>query len=153
MTAKTRDAADGATQAKSLAGETSVAAVRGTDDMTRMEQAIGEIRIATQSVSRIVKTIDEVAFQTNLLALNAAVEAVRAGEAAAGFAVVADEFAIWPRKVRRPPKKQLRWAGLPMQPVNSVPVSSGSVLRSPNSVRLRKGSPPTRNRMRPLRRS
>ncbi len=91
VTSKTRNTEHGVQRARSLADETSEAAARGSDDMRRMEVAMDEIQTAAHGVSRIVKSIDEVAFQTNLLALNAAVEAARAGEAGAGFAVVADE--------------------------------------------------------------
>ncbi len=91
MASMTKQNADNAQQANTLAAETRQAADTGTEAMQRMNAAIGEIQKSSDETSKIIKVIDEIAFQTNLLALNAAVEAARAGEAGKGFAVVAEE--------------------------------------------------------------
>ncbi len=83
--------ADNADQARKLSRQAFEAAERGGQAMERMTEAILRIKQSSDQTSRIIRTIDEIAFQTNLLALNAAVEAARAGQAGKGFAVVAEE--------------------------------------------------------------
>jgi methyl-accepting chemotaxis protein len=91
MSSMTKQNADNAQQANTLASEARKAADTGTEAMTRMSDAINDIQKSSDETAKIIKVIDEIAFQTNLLALNAAVEAARAGEAGKGFAVVAEE--------------------------------------------------------------
>lgn len=80
-----------ASDVTSLAGTARENVLTGTRVTEQLGAAITRIKESSDATSRVVKTIDEIAFQTNLLALNAAVEAARAGDAGRGFAVVAEE--------------------------------------------------------------
>ena len=91
ISSMTRQNADNASQADHLMGGAKQIVGKANHSMEELSGSMQEITRASEETSKIIKTIDEIAFQTNLLALNAAVEAARAGEAGAGFAVVADE--------------------------------------------------------------
>ncbi len=91
MSSQTQQAANNAGEAERAMKEAEPEVNSGVEAMQRMNNAMEEIKNSSMETSKIINTIDDIAFQTNLLALNAAVEAARAGDAGKGFAVVAEE--------------------------------------------------------------
>lgn len=86
-----KDTAANANAVRQQTDQTGDQVATSNEQMQEMIAAMTEISDKSGQISRIIKTIEDIAFQTNILALNAAVEAARAGEAGKGFAVVADE--------------------------------------------------------------
>ena len=121
-----------AQKANVLASETCAAADRGVNDLQAIGDAISALSGSSGEISKILQTIDGIAFQTNILALNAAVEAARAGEAGAGFAVVADEVRNLAQRTGSAPRK--RAAGLTRRSVGSANVNCSRPRWPPRSA-------------------
>lgn len=91
VTQRTKENATKAGEASTLVNNIKDMAATGNEHMKQMIAAMDSINQSSETISKIIKTIDDISFQTNILALNAAVEAARAGVHGKGFAVVAEE--------------------------------------------------------------
>lgn len=119
---KTKQNAEEARNASNLVDMAISDVKKGNQHMHDMVEAMEEINASSESISKIIKVIDDIAFQTNILALNAAVEAARAGEAGKGFAVVAEEVRNLAAKSAAAAKET---AELIEDSINKVEVGSG----------------------------
>ena len=91
ISANSKQTAASAEEARSSVDEAGAQVSASNEYVKQLNVAMTNISDSSVEISKIIKTIEDIAFQTNILALNAAVEAARAGSAGKGFAVVADE--------------------------------------------------------------
>jgi len=85
MSATIRQNAGHVIEARTLSDGACNCTKKGVESMTRLAEAVNRVLSSADQTSKILKTIDEIAFQTNLLALYAAVKAARAGDVGKGF--------------------------------------------------------------------
>ena len=91
ISANSKQTAASAEEARSSVGEAGAQVSASNEYVKQLNVAMTNISDSSVEISKIIKTIEDIAFQTNILALNAAVEAARAGTAGKGFSVVANE--------------------------------------------------------------
>lgn len=85
------ESADDCLKANGIVSDAFDSVSLATEKVSNLSSAMDQIADSSNEITKIIKTIDDLAFQTKILALNASIEAARAGAAGKGFSVVADE--------------------------------------------------------------
>lgn len=129
-----RQNADDASEARKLSENVENTVIAQNDEVSSMLTAMSEIENTSNEISKIIKTIDDIAFQTNILALNAAVEAARAGSAGKGFAVVADEVRNLASKSAEAANDTTKLISASIEAVNNGAKIAGSTAESMKKV-------------------
>ncbi|MDR1483224.1 MAG: methyl-accepting chemotaxis protein [Planctomycetaceae bacterium] len=134
LNTQTKENAEKAREAESLAIKAHGDTTEGQQRMNRMVDSMNAITKSSEEIKKIIRVIDDIAFQTNLLALNAAVEAARAGQHGKGFAVVAEEVRSLAARSAKAAKET---AGLIEESIHQVELGShvaGETSESLNSI-------------------
>ncbi|SHH83050.1 methyl-accepting chemotaxis protein [Clostridium grantii] len=92
VSSQTHENALNAQKAKDISIQAKNYAFESNQHMSELLESMNNIQNFSQTISKIIKVIDNLAFQTNILAINASIESARVGKQGKGFSVIADEI-------------------------------------------------------------